>query len=132
MFRKILKDGVVTGLPNQLEKHLSKLKSDFCVLCAKGKLIRRSFECKEPLQSPRFLERLHGDICGPIDPPSGPFRFDELVFLGLGEDQKKQQEIPRQVYFPHDWPENRSVQIDPPTKQCEQEVQRLLSHNRAA
>ena len=26
-------------------------------------------------ESPRFLERIQGDICGPIHPPSGPFRY---------------------------------------------------------
>ena len=26
-------------------------------------------------ESPRFLERVQGDICGPIDPPSGPFKY---------------------------------------------------------
>ena len=26
-------------------------------------------------ESPRFLENIQGDICGPIHPPSGPFRY---------------------------------------------------------
>ena len=26
-------------------------------------------------ESPVFLERIHGDICGPIHPPCGPFRY---------------------------------------------------------
>jgi hypothetical protein len=26
-------------------------------------------------ESPRFQERIQGDICGPIQPPSGPFRY---------------------------------------------------------
>ena len=49
--------------------------SDFmCTACATGKLILRPSRLKiqaEPLQ---FLERIQGDICGPIQPLSGPFR----------------------------------------------------------
>ena len=26
-------------------------------------------------ESPAFLERIHGDICGSVDPPCGPFRY---------------------------------------------------------
>ena len=50
--------------------------SDFiCTACATGKLILRPSHLKiqaEPLQ---FLERIQGDICGPIQPLSGPFRY---------------------------------------------------------
>ena len=50
--------------------------SDFvCTACATGKFILRSSYLKiraEPLQ---FLERIQGDICGPINPLSGPFRY---------------------------------------------------------
>ena len=27
------------------------------------------------IESPIFLERIHGDICGPIQPSSGPFKY---------------------------------------------------------
>ena len=30
---------------------------------------------KVEIESPAFLERIHGDICGPINPPSGSFRY---------------------------------------------------------
>ena len=30
---------------------------------------------KIEIESPAFLERIHGDICGPIHPPSGSFRY---------------------------------------------------------
>jgi hypothetical protein len=50
--------------------------SDFvCTACAMGKLILRPSYLKikaEPLQ---FLERIQGDICGPIHPSIGPFRY---------------------------------------------------------
>src|ERR1044071_3749327 len=50
--------------------------SDFvCTSCATGKLILRPSHLKiqaEPLQ---FLERIQGDICGPIQPLTRPFRY---------------------------------------------------------
>ncbi|KAL3683038.1 hypothetical protein R1sor_001060 [Riccia sorocarpa] len=75
MLRKMLKHRVTSDLPAKLERLISDSQKSLCVPCAQGKLIRHPFEYKEPLQSPRFLERLHGDICGPIEPPSGPFRY---------------------------------------------------------
>ena len=46
-----------------------------CVACSQGKLIIRPPFTKVEYQSPAFLERIHGDICGPIHPPSGPFCY---------------------------------------------------------
>ena len=46
-----------------------------CVACSKGKLITTHSPTKVITESPRFLERVQGDICGPIDPPSGPFKY---------------------------------------------------------
>jgi hypothetical protein len=46
-----------------------------CTSCATGKLILRPSYLKikaEPLQ---FLERIQGDICGPIHPSTGQFRY---------------------------------------------------------
>ena len=53
------------------------LKSyDFsCTTCSQGKLIIRSSFTKIAFESPVFLERIQGDICGPIHLPSGPFRY---------------------------------------------------------
>ena len=46
-----------------------------CVACSKCKLIIRPSFTKVTFESPAFLERIQGDICGPIHPPSGHFRY---------------------------------------------------------
>ena len=43
--------------------------------CSQGKLIIRPSFTKVIFKSPAFLERIQGDICGPIHLPSGPFCF---------------------------------------------------------
>ena len=50
--------------------------SDFiCTACATGKLIIRPSYLKIKAEPLKFLERIQGDICGPIQPLSGPFRY---------------------------------------------------------
>ena len=46
-----------------------------CVACSRGKLIIKPSFTKVTFESPSFLERIQGDICGPIHPPSGHFRY---------------------------------------------------------
>ncbi|KAL4020716.1 hypothetical protein IC575_019497 [Cucumis melo] len=46
-----------------------------CIACSQGKLIIRPSPAKVGVESPTFLERIHGDICEPINSPSGPFRY---------------------------------------------------------
>jgi hypothetical protein len=46
-----------------------------CVACATGKLIVRPSPLKIKVDPLKFLERIQGDICGPIQPLSGPFRY---------------------------------------------------------
>ena len=43
--------------------------------CSQGKLIIRPSFTKVIFESLTFLEHIQGDICGPIHPPSGPFRY---------------------------------------------------------
>ena len=38
-------------------------------------MIIRPFKNKIKNESPLFLERIQEDICGPISPPCGPFRY---------------------------------------------------------
>ncbi|CAM8902104.1 unnamed protein product [Rhodiola kirilowii] len=46
-----------------------------CKACSLGKLIIRPSPGKVEAESPMFLERIQGDICWPIHPPCGPFRY---------------------------------------------------------
>jgi hypothetical protein len=51
-------------------------QQDFvCADCAKGKLILTPSYLNVKAKSPVFLERMHGDICGPVNQMSGPFRY---------------------------------------------------------
>jgi hypothetical protein len=50
--------------------------SDFmCTTCATEKLILRSSPIKIKVEPLKFLERIQGDICGPIKPLSRPFIY---------------------------------------------------------
>ena len=46
-----------------------------CNPCSQGKLIVRPSFNKIMFESPVFLERIHGDICGPIYPSCGSFHY---------------------------------------------------------
>ena len=59
-----------------LKNHKILLPNEYsCAACSQGKLIIRPSFIKVISESPIFLERIHGDICGPIHPPCGPFRY---------------------------------------------------------
>jgi hypothetical protein len=50
--------------------------SDFiCTACAARKLILRQSHLKIHTKPLKFLERIQGDICGPIQPISGSFKY---------------------------------------------------------
>ena len=71
MMRKITSNSIGHNL---LESKFPQSSDFVCTSCATGKLILRPSHLKiqaEPLQ---FLERIQGDICGPIQPLSGPFQ----------------------------------------------------------
>jgi transposase InsO family protein len=58
----------------------TQIPKDFlCVSCAKGKLIAKPSFLKLKAESSSFLQRLQGDICGPINPLSGPFRYFMVI-----------------------------------------------------
>ena len=60
-----------------------------CQACVQGKLIARPSLWKLPNELPPMLSRLHGDICGPITPMSGPFRY----FLVLVDASGRQSHV---------------------------------------
>jgi len=72
MMRKIIENSCGHHLKNQ---KILQSKDITCVACSHGKLITRPSLTKVGTESLNFLERIHGDICGPIHPPSGPFRY---------------------------------------------------------
>lgn len=71
MFQKMIK--VTRGIPPNI--HVNSLLKRPCLACSKGKLVIRPSTSKTIYEMPKFLERLHANVCGPIDPPNGPFRF---------------------------------------------------------
>nr|ABE77200.1 putative copia reverse transcriptase [Sorghum bicolor] len=70
MMRKFISNS--TG--HDMEKARFPQNKDFCcTACATGKLILRPSHLKIRAEPLKFLERIQGDICGPIQPLSGPF-----------------------------------------------------------
>ena len=72
MLRRILHQSNGHSLTNG---HISSHNHYNCIACTQGKFITRPSSLKIDSDPPQFLERIQGDICGPIDPPSGPFRY---------------------------------------------------------
>ncbi|CAL8168505.1 unnamed protein product [Prunus armeniaca] len=58
-----------------LTKHIMLSSDSSCQTCSHGKLVIRLSQPKVDVESPSFLQRIQGDICGPIHPPCGPFRY---------------------------------------------------------
>jgi hypothetical protein len=72
MMRKIIEN--CTG--HDLKDAKFPKSNDFvCISCAMGKLILRHSPLKIHAEPLRFLERIQGDICGPIQLLCGPFRY---------------------------------------------------------
>jgi hypothetical protein len=72
MMRRIIENS--HGHPLKNQKIL--LPSDNpCSACSQDKLIIKPSPLKISIESPSFLEKIQGDICGPIHPPSGLFRY---------------------------------------------------------
>jgi hypothetical protein len=72
MMRKII--GNSTG-HNLNSAKFPKFLNFICITCGTGKLIMRLSHLNIKVEPLKFLERLQGDICGPIKPLSGPFRY---------------------------------------------------------
>jgi hypothetical protein len=72
MMRKII--GNCTG-HDLNDAKFPKSNNFVCTSCAMGKLILHPSPLKIHAEPLRFLERIQGDICGPIQPLCGPFRY---------------------------------------------------------
>ena len=68
----------VIGLPSDFLKRISSNESSPCIPCYQGKLSIRSPPRISYKMYP-FLYLIHVDLCGPIDPPCGPFRYFMIV-----------------------------------------------------
>lgn len=62
---------ITRGIPEKAKSTLNEQ----CLACSQGKLTLRPAVSKTINNIPKFLERIHADVCGPIEPQSGPFRF---------------------------------------------------------
>ena len=72
MMRRIIKNSSGHSLKNQK----IFLSNEFsCAACSQGKLIIRPSPTKIRTEPLAFLQRIQRDICGPIHPPCGPFRY---------------------------------------------------------
>jgi hypothetical protein len=72
MMRRIIKNS--HGHPLKNQKIL--LPSEYLyATCSQGKLVIKPSPSKVIVESPFFSQRIQGDICGPIHPPCGSFRY---------------------------------------------------------
>ena len=69
--RRILK----SSHRHPLTLSLGSIQGIACQTCSIGKLITKPSYDKIRSNPPIFLQRIQGDICGPIQPPCGPFRY---------------------------------------------------------
>jgi hypothetical protein len=72
MMRKIINNSCGHMLKNQKVLQSNEF---ICIACSQGKFIVRPSPAKIGYESLAFLEPIQGDICGPIHPASGPFRY---------------------------------------------------------
>jgi hypothetical protein len=59
-------------------------KTNDCVACIQGKYIKKPSTWTLPKELPPPLYRLHGDVCGPINPPSGVFKYYFVLIDAYG------------------------------------------------
>ena len=72
MMRQIIENSHGHPLKNQM---IFLPSDNSCSNCSKSKLITRPSFSKIVFESSSFLERIKGDICGPIHPSCRPFRY---------------------------------------------------------
>jgi hypothetical protein len=70
MMRKIISNCIGHNL-----NKFPKISGFICIACAIGKLILKPSPLKIHTEPLKFLERIQGDICAPIQSTSGPFMY---------------------------------------------------------
>jgi hypothetical protein len=75
-------------------------KTHDCVACIQGKFIKRPSHWTLPEELPPPFYRLHGDICGPINPPSGTFRYFFVLVDASGVHSEVALLPTRNMVFP--------------------------------
>ena len=71
-----------------------------CAACIQGKLIRQPSRWKLPTEMPNALYRLQGDICGPISPQSGQFKYFFVLVDASGKHAEVSLLTTRNMVFP--------------------------------
>ena len=71
-----------------------------CSTCAQGKFTIRASQWKLPSELPPPLERLQGDLCGPITPPSRPFQYFFVLVDASGKHAEVSLLSTRNLAFP--------------------------------
>ena len=75
-------------------------KLEGCASCSQGKFIKQPSKWKLPSELPKPLECLQGDICGPIVPPLGPFRYFFVLVDASRRHAKVSMLSTRNMAFP--------------------------------
>ena len=71
-----------------------------CTACIRGKYSKHPSKWQLPMELPQPLQRLHGDICGPINPPSGPFSYFLVLVDASGAHAEVSLLTTRNMAFP--------------------------------
>ena len=102
-------------------KDVSNKASLTCLPCIKGKFKIAPSYSKTRFKRPEFMEMLFMDICGPINPPCGPFRYFQVVVEATGRYEitkllsSKNQAFPRLltqlIQLKNQYPDNKIKEI---------------------
>ncbi|BBN67664.1 Disease resistance protein CC-NBS-LRR class family [Prunus dulcis] len=116
-----------------LTKHIMLSSDIFCQACSQGKLVIRPSQPKVDVESPSFLQRIQGDICGPIHPHVDHFDtlwswWTHLPDGRMGEKSvsKEQGKLIPEKRHELSWNVSTLSHFDPHTAQCENEVRRIV------
>lgn len=71
-----------------------------CIACIQGKFSKKPSKWQLPSELPPPLYRIHGDICGPINPPSGAFKYYFVLIDASGSHLEVSLLPTRNMVFP--------------------------------